>query len=60
MNKKMLVMECLLWLCGFILILLQNWEIGLGVFLVLWANNLEWRRKIKETNDNSQYDRKRL
>lgn len=60
MNKKLVMAEFLLWLCGFMLILLQNWEIGLGVFLVLWANNLEWRRQRKITHDNSQYDRKQL
>jgi hypothetical protein len=59
MSRKniLLILACLLWFIGFLLIILQNWQIGLGVFLLLWANNIEWRLKATTTNDNSQHDK---
>jgi len=51
-NKILFIIECVMWLFGFVLIMLRDWKIGFGVFLVLWANNLEWRRKT-EIHDNS-------
>lgn len=51
-NSILFIFECIMWLSGFILIIMQDWRIGLGVYLVLWANNLEWRRKT-EIHDNS-------
>lgn len=59
MSYFLIISECVLWFVGFLILFSQSWKISLGVFLLLWANNLEWRRKIK-SNDNSQHNRERV
>jgi hypothetical protein len=41
-----LLLELALWAGGFGIIGYNNWQIGIGVFLLIWANNMEWTRRL--------------
>jgi hypothetical protein len=43
-EAKILGFALLLYIIGFYLISWVSWKIGLGVFLVLWANNIGTRK----------------
>jgi len=48
-----LLLELALWAGGFGIIGYNNWQIGVGVFLLIWANNMEWTRRSDQTIFNS-------
>lgn len=41
-----LLLEILLWIAGLILIGYNNWQIAIGVYILLWANNMDWSRRL--------------
>ena len=41
MRKGIVILECTLWLIGFIIITFSyDWKLSLGIFILIWANNI--------------------
>lgn len=41
-----LLLEIVLWIVGLGLIGYNNWQIAIGVYILLWANNMDWSRRL--------------
>jgi hypothetical protein len=41
-----LLLEIALWIVGLGLICYNNWQIAIGVYILLWANNMDWSRRL--------------
>lgn len=41
-----LLLEIVLWIAGLGLIGYNNWQIAIGVYILLWANNMDWSRRL--------------
>lgn len=41
-----LLLEIALWIAGLGLIGYNNWQIVIGVYILLWANNMDWSRRL--------------
>lgn len=40
MKKKILIFQLLFGFIGMVILLLVDWKIAIGIFLLMWANNL--------------------
>jgi hypothetical protein len=41
-QKNLLLFSMVLYIVGFGALVWANWEVAIGVFLVLWANNIQF------------------